>query len=357
MPMSDESKPATLTQQTGVLLIHMLNRCNLCCKHCYLDAGPNSESFLAVDTVYRTLKEAGKLGFNTVILSGGEPFMFPDFCDVLRFASRLDDLDLYVSTNGTLIGSGEAEALKRARTNVQVSIDGPEEFHDSFRGCTGAFARARQGIEVLINHEVPLTVVMSVSLDNIEFLSWLAWWALGVGADRVSVQPILHVGRGSQIGAKALSSDQLSDLFLRLSDIGHTYRATGLRFSLAYRSKSFLMAHPCAAYVCKGIGCHRRVEKEIKKIVIREDGTVLPEIPTLDPRFSLGSLSDGSLEELISRYWLNGYSQFHHLCKTVYEENVPTWEAPIIPWDELISERSWTASLKSDGAPISPRPS
>jgi len=80
--------------------------------------------------------------------------------------------------------------------------------------------------------------------------------------------------------------------------------------------------------------------REIKKLVIREDSTVLPEIPTLDYRFALGNLYQGTLTELVARYFDNGYAQFDRLCRTVYKEVMPTWTSPLIPWNEIVSERS-----------------
>jgi hypothetical protein len=113
-----------------------------------------------------------------------------------------------------------------------------------------------------------------------------------------------------------------------------------LSFALAYRTRRLLAEHPCAAYVCNGAGCHRRVAKEIKKLVIREDGTVLPETPALDPRFALGSLYEGTLVELATRYFADGYEKFDCLCRSVYDEVMPTWTSPLIPWNEILSKRS-----------------
>jgi hypothetical protein len=155
------------------------------------------------------------------------------------------------------------------------------------------------------------------------------------------VQPLLQLGRGSDIHDKKLSQEQMCNLFLQLSDLGHAYRSRGLAFSLAYRSKHFLLVHPCAAYVCNGTHCHRKVAKEIKKLVILEDGTVLPEIPTLNHNLALGNLREGTLSELVASYFADGYAQFDHLCRTVYDEVMPIWTSPIIPWDEIVSERSW----------------
>lgn len=331
-----------LPHQPGVLLVHLLNRCNLLCQHCYLDAAPWHNTYLPLELVIRSLDEVESLGINKIYLTGGEPFLYPRLPEVLAFVYGQRSLELYVSTNGTLISTAEAVLLKDTGAKAQVSIDGPEAYHDLVRGFKGSFRRASCGIQELVAARVPVAVVTTICQDNMALLPWLAEWAAGMGVGRLSVQPLLQLGRGSEIHCKKLVEEQLYDLFLQLSDLGYTYRSRGLRFSLAYRTRRFLLAHPCAAYVCNGTGCHRKVTKEIKKLVIREDGTVLPEIPTLDYRFALGNLHQSTLTELVARYFDNGYAQFDRLCRTVYKEVMPTWTSPIIPWNEIVSERSHT---------------
>jgi len=330
-----------LPHQPGVLLIHLLNQCNLLCQHCYLDAAPWCDTQLPLKLVIRSLGEVEQLGIGTIYISGGEPFLYPKLGEVLAFISQQKSFELCVSTNGTLIGTAEAALLKDSGASVQVSIDGPEAYHDRFRGSKGAFRRASLGIKQLLAAEVPVTIVITICKDNIACLPWLADWAARMGVEHISVQPLLVLGRGSELHDKKLSKEKLCDLFLQLSDLGHIYRSRGLSFSLAYRTRRFLLAHPCAAYVYNGTRCHRKVEKEIKKLVVREDGTVLPEIPTLNYRFALGNLHEGTLTELVARYFADGFKKFDRLCRTVYEEVMPSWTSPIVPWDEIVSERSW----------------
>ncbi len=340
MPVDDAPAWAPLPDQPGVMLVHLLDRCNLLCKHCYLDASPSRDTFLPLDWVVRSLEEAESLNVATIYLTGGEPFLYPQLPEVLDSAAQQRDFGLYVATNGMLIGAKEAALLKDSRARAQVSIDGPEAYHDWFRGADGAFRSARSGIEQLLVAGVPVTVVTTLCQDNLKWLPWMAEWAAGMGVGGISVQPLVQLGRGSHIRNRKLTEQQLTDLFLQLSDLGYAYRPSGLRFSLSYRTHQFMLAHPCAAYVCDGTTCHRKVDKEIKKIVIREDGTVLPEIPTLDYRFALGNLREGTLTQLVSSYFADGYAEFKCLCRTVYEAVMPTWTAPIIPWDEIVSERS-----------------
>jgi MoaA/NifB/PqqE/SkfB family radical SAM enzyme len=337
-------------QEPGVLVVHLLDRCNLRCRHCYMEGGPGRSRVLPEEVVVRSLEDAEGLGIRTAYLTGGEPLLHPQFSTILsRAQERGGDLELAICTNGTLVTAAEAARIARTRARAQVSIDGREPYHDTTRGRAGSFEAARAGIAALVDAGVPVTIVITLCRENQDCLPWLADWALAVGAERVSVQPLLQIGRAARMKGSALDDGELCVLFLRLSDLGHRYRPRGLRFSLHYRSTAYLRAHPCVAYVCNGAGCHRLVRKEIKSVVIREDGAVLPEIPTLDPRFAMGSVLEARLSHLVERYMSRGYDAFHSLCRTVFAEVVPTYRAPIIPWEELVSQRSWTFDAAIDG--------
>jgi MoaA/NifB/PqqE/SkfB family radical SAM enzyme len=326
---------------SGVLLVHLLDQCNLRCRHCYMEADLSGMTYLPPHLVKRSLGEVKPLGIGQVYLSGGEPLLYPALPDLLEFASQQEDLEVCVSTNGTLLGPQEARMLKDAGVQVQVSIDGPQAYHDRFRGVRGAFQSATHGIKALVAAKVPVGIVSTICQDNLALLPWLVDWAANMGAERLSVQPLLEVGRGTQIANRKLTEQQMCDLFLHMSDLGYACRSRGFELKLAYRSRRQLLAHPCAAYVCNGARCHRKVEKEIKTVVIRPDGTVLPEIATLHPDYALGNLREGPLRWLVARYFGDGYARFDRLCRTVYDAVMPAWTSPIVPWDEIVSAQSW----------------
>lgn len=77
-------------------------------------------------------------------------------------------------------------------------------------------------------------------------------------------------------------------------------------------------------------------------MVVREDGTVLPEVPNLNHRYSLGKIQGNSLSALIDRYYDCGYGEFDRLCRAAYAEILPAWDCIIVPWEQIVAERSHT---------------
>lgn len=338
------------TSETGdtgsaTLMLHLLGRCNLTCLHCYMEGSPSRREQLPLQPVLDAIAECRQLGFGALYLTGGEPLLYPDFEKVLQAAEKVPGLKVTVCTNGTLVKQHHIALLKKANAQVNISIDGEAEFHDLFRNHAGAFKATERCMRKVVEAGIPVTIVSTISQGNLHSLAWLVEWAAQAGAFEFRVQPLLELGRGTDIADQCLTTQQSNRMLLQLSDLANTYQSRGLRCSLIGVSRRFLLAHPCGAYVCNGAGCHRRLSQEIKKLVVREDGTVLPEITNLSHEFALGKIDDGSLSQMIARYFDDGYARFDQLCRSIYTEVLPKWEPAIVPWDQIVAERShgWLA--------------
>jgi MoaA/NifB/PqqE/SkfB family radical SAM enzyme len=323
-------------------MLHLTGRCNLECRHCYMDGSPRRREALPFAWIEQALQSAPALGIGTLFLTGGEPMLYPRFAEVAQAAAEVEGLNTTVCTNATVVRPRHADLLARLGCKVHVSIDGTPHYHDGFRAVDGAFRRAERGVRMLVAAGAPVTIVATISRENADQFEAIAQWALAAGATSLLVQPLLDLGRGSAMREQRLTSEQLNRLIMRTSDLANIGEGR-LPASIVGSSKRFLLAHPCAAYVCNGGGCHRGVSAEIKKVVVREDGTILPEATNLDPRYAIGTVDDGPLEELVKRYFAEGYADFDRLCRTTYEELVVDWPDAIVPWDQLIAMRSRTA--------------
>lgn len=346
MEISPETGSA---QRSATLMLHLLGRCNLQCLHCYMGGSPSRREQLPLEPVMAAIAECEQLDIGALYLTGGEPLLYPGLPDVLTAAAQVPGLRVTLCTNGTLITPRHATIFRDRGTEVNISIDGDPQFHDHFRNLSGAFHAAERGIRTLVEAGVRITIVTTISQGNMGSLSSLVEWAARCGAVQLRVQPLLQLGRGAQIADQCLTAQQMDRLLLQLSDLANRYRSNGLKCSLVGVSRRFLLTHPCGAYVCNGAGCHRRVAKEIKKLIVREDGTVLPEATNLSQDFSLGNIQDGPLSMLVSRYFEDGYQRFDQLCRTTYSEVLPTWEPAVVPWDQIVAERSHRWRPRPDG--------
>src|SRR5438093_7066533 len=86
---------------SGRLWLYSNYHCNLTCSYCLTASGPGVPArALPPDRMRALAREAAKLGFTALGLTGGEPFLVPEMPDLLRDLAQI--LPTIVLSNGTL---------------------------------------------------------------------------------------------------------------------------------------------------------------------------------------------------------------------------------------------------------------
>ncbi len=124
------------------LQLHVTERCNLNCAHCYL--GEKEERDLEIDIVEKALDEFSPNGLK-LLITGGEALLHRRFWEIVELASRYP-IRIELLSNGTLITPTVAEKLSKYIHSVQISLDGLEKGHESLRG-KGSFEKTLAGIK------------------------------------------------------------------------------------------------------------------------------------------------------------------------------------------------------------------
>ena len=192
---------------TGPVVVWNWTRhCNLSCVHCYANAvrhRPVGELDSAEAT--HLLAQCAELRVPALLLSGGEPLARPDALDLLQEAGRLG-LRCTLSTNGTLIDAPRARALAQAQVRyVGVSLDGPPEVHDRWRGREGAHARTVAAIRRLREVGVPVGLRFTLQRDSLQHVPYLLDLAEREGVRRVCLYHLVPAGRGAELASMAPS--------------------------------------------------------------------------------------------------------------------------------------------------------
>lgn len=186
-----------------VVAWNLTRRCNLECAHCYIAAGPaeTAQDELSTAECLRIVREI--LDVNPaplLILSGGEPLLRDDLCEIASCASSRG-ATVVVGTNGTLLTDDRIAALMAAGvTGVAVSIDSLEPGrHDNFRHGRGALADTVAGLERLRAHRLDFIVQTTASRINRSEIAALAGWAADQGAVSFNLYFLVATGRGAAL--------------------------------------------------------------------------------------------------------------------------------------------------------------
>jgi radical SAM protein with 4Fe4S-binding SPASM domain len=155
--------------------IEVTARCNLHCAHCYINlpAGDRQakERELSTKDLYRIIDQIVDEGCLWLLLTGGEPFIRPDFLDIYTYAKN-KGLLITLFTNGTLITPRIADYLAEwSPFLIEITLYGhTEKTYEGVTRVTGSYIRCIQGIELLLERKLPLklkSVIMTLNKDEI----------------------------------------------------------------------------------------------------------------------------------------------------------------------------------------------
>jgi MoaA/NifB/PqqE/SkfB family radical SAM enzyme len=136
-------------------LIFFINSiCNQKCEHCFYWRSLNSKDDLTFEEIKALSRSLGRI--ENLNLSGGEPFLRPEFSDICKQFIRENGVrQIYVPTNGTFLErtirhiTAILEEKDLDLFVVEHSLDGMPEFHDRFRGQKGGFAKSIETYDAL----------------------------------------------------------------------------------------------------------------------------------------------------------------------------------------------------------------
>jgi MoaA/NifB/PqqE/SkfB family radical SAM enzyme len=132
------------------------NACNLRCQMCgqwsqegYMhDRKDGLKQELTLADWKRLTDEIAAHGISSVLLRGGEVFLFPNIIELLEYINA-KGIFISIDTNGTLLKKYAADIVRIGNIHLTISVDGPEEIHDQVRGVAGCFSRIRENITLL----------------------------------------------------------------------------------------------------------------------------------------------------------------------------------------------------------------
>jgi MoaA/NifB/PqqE/SkfB family radical SAM enzyme len=136
------------------LILFINSICNQKCEHCFYWKNLNRRDDLTTEELFALSRSLGRI--ENLNLSGGEPFLRPEFGEICRQFIRQNQVrQIYVPTNGYFTEKTVkqiSETLKEKDLNLfvaEISLDGLGEFHNKFRGSPGAFDKAMQTYDAL----------------------------------------------------------------------------------------------------------------------------------------------------------------------------------------------------------------
>ncbi len=279
--------PPRRTAVADSLFLHITDRCNYTCVHCY-QASCREAPDMPLDAACRLIDEAAAVGTRGVTISGGEPLLHPRLEELVSHAASR--MRVRLLTNGSLIDGRWAALLAETGALVQVSLDGADETtHDRIRS-PGSFTAALRAVDLLQQAGLGERVNLSTTImkQNLHQLSAIIGLAEERGVSQVRFLPLARRGRaaGNWAGIGAGVTVEDHEAFYR-QVIGEQ-RSGSCRVSINCGLSGFLLEVP-PHIAPDGIWCSVG-----RTLVADVDGSAYPCVLMMRDEFRLGNaLRDG----------------------------------------------------------------
>ena len=197
----------------GRLWMYSNYHCNLACSYCLTESAPKvAKRELPAELLLSLAREAKELGFTSVGITGGEPFLLPHLPDTIERLAEI--LPVIVLTNGTLFTKERLQRVQRFAGKpvaLQISLDSPDAVvNDTMRGPHN-FRKVIEAIPALVERGVQVRIATTMEeMDESDMVRLCALHReLGVPDEDHIVRPIVRRGRAvdSAMGVEAQAAD------------------------------------------------------------------------------------------------------------------------------------------------------
>jgi 12,18-didecarboxysiroheme deacetylase len=192
-----------------VVVWNVTRRCNLRCVHCYAHARDQRfDNELSTEEGRLLIDDLAAFGVPVLLFSGGEPLIRPDLPELAAYAVQ-HGMRAVISTNGTLIDGAMARTLKEIGLSyVGISIDGTEAVNDRFRGVSGAYRKAMEGIRNCREAGIKVGLRFTINRFNAGEIPAIFDLLEAEQVPRVCFYHLVYAGRGSNLVKDDLSHSE-----------------------------------------------------------------------------------------------------------------------------------------------------
>lgn len=287
--------------------LELTQRCHLKCLHCYIDNQPSErDEELSTREWRNVLTQAAKAGCLWLLITGGDPLLRRDFCEIYRCAKELGMI-VTVFTSATNLSERIADTFKEYPPFlVEATLHGATATtFDVIAGIPGAFQKFLQGIIRLRERNIPFHLKMIVMRQNIREVQAARELALKLGAGDFRFDPMINADFFHSPKAEKLRISIKEALAL---DFLEPYQGRWRRVYRVARNEQKVrplqrdLLFPCRAGKCS--------------FTISANGQLLPCVLMRIPAFDLRLMSFRKAWEQLNRYTTTAQMRPDNCCRT-----------------------------------------
>lgn len=200
--------------------------CNFRCLYCYASDNSHDRDELRKEEFFDLINQAKDLGARKMIILGGEPMLYPDIMEMIRYI-RDKHMEVELFTNGTNITREKAQELYDAGVRVVLKMNTfDEKLQDTLSGRKGAYAQIHGALRNLKeagypSEDHPMGVSTIICQQNIEELPRMWEWLRDQNI-LPYFEMITPQGGAKEHNMLEVDSRRVEEFFRRISKIDRT---------------------------------------------------------------------------------------------------------------------------------------
>lgn len=215
-------------------LIQITNRCNMKCKHCFVEANSDGRDISLNEFKNEVMTHLEKWKTTRVTLTGGEPLLNENILDFVELLET-KKITVGICTNGMLITEEFIKKISKYKNlHLNISLDGfSEESYSKFRGVENKFNLIKKNIELAGFYNILQGILVTPNnYASIDEYVHLCKFAMKNNAKYVLFNPIAALGRGTEsILSCGVSLEFLNTLYLKTKEFqNETFSVSYMRF-------------------------------------------------------------------------------------------------------------------------------
>jgi len=207
-----------------VIYIELTNSCNFDCIHCGNDAGKRTS--LDIGLVKSVLADFNECGGKKIMLTGGEPLMYPDIEEILRECAR-HEFVTHFSTNAFLLNSDRFDFVFDYDLIFRVSLDGTRDKHNEIRRNPFAYDGLISAMKKISANEQQVILRTTVMKQNKDCIADMLFEIdrltkdEGIKIHGSKIWPMRNIGRANP--EHMLTPAEYRDFLLNLNEKTRTF--------------------------------------------------------------------------------------------------------------------------------------
>lgn len=203
--------------------IEITGCCNMKCKHCRaINEKPTSISIEKMKLFLDFATQNSNSNFNLTI-SGGEPFIHPQFLKIMELVRAYDINEVVITTNGSLLNIDNLSHLDKLNfknLTIQISLDSVNsKIHDENRNYAGAFDKAIKALKMIQNFEhLTSSVRMTINKITMNEIEGMINLLMPLGVKRLGVGGVIPSGAGA-VGSQHLKPQEKKEFLYNLASL------------------------------------------------------------------------------------------------------------------------------------------